>query len=119
MFWLSAALLAASVAAENLYATDYSGFLYSIDLNSTSGFSLTKTQQLQACGMMPSWLEFDGSTRTLYCVDEASPNGTLSTFAAAENGTLTQLANVETIGGGVDSVIYGGPAGNGFIAIAH
>ena len=120
MYWSSLALLAAAALAENLYATDYSGQVFSVSLSNSSGFSLTKTTQLQACGGMPSWLEFDSQTRTLYCADESfQPNGTLSTFAATENGTLIQLASVTTLGGGVNGAIYGGPASNSFIAIAH
>lgn len=118
--FLTLLAVSAAVVAENLYATDYNGFVYSVSLSTATGFNLTKTQRLRSCGGMPSWLEFDSLTRTLYCVDEgSSPNGTLTTYVAAEDGTLTQLAQIDTIGGGVNSVIYGGPAGNSYIAIAH
>ena len=120
MYWTAVASLAASALAENLYATDYSGQVFSFSASNGSSFSLNKTQELQACGGMPSWLEFDSQTRTLYCSDESFyPNGSLSTFAAAEDGTLTQLAKITTLGGAVNSAVYGGPAGNSYIALAH
>ena len=119
MIWKTLAFLTASAVAENLYATDYSGFVYSVNFTATNG-QLTKTQQVQSCGQMPSWLEFDSLTQTLFCADESfNPNGTLTTFAVTENGTLTQQAQIKTIGGGVNTVLYGGPMGNSYIAIAH
>ena len=119
MWWQILSLLTASAVAENLYATDYSGFVYSINFSPNNN-TLTKTQQLQSCGQMPSWFEFDAQTRTLYCADENSfPNGSLTTFSAAPDGTLTQQAQIETIGGGVNTVLYGGSEGDSYIAIAH
>lgn len=73
---------------------------------------------------MPSWLTFDSDTRTLYCSDEsgtADPDthGTLTAYGVGEHGQLTEVAETDTVGGGVNSVVFEDAAGGKFLAIAH
>lgn len=73
---------------------------------------------------MPSWLTYDPESKIVYCSDEdgtadPSTHGSLTAYKPGKNGgELKQLAKTETIGGGVDSVIYE-VGGEKFIAIAH
>ena len=107
--------------ATRLFATHYNGTISTLALEGLgSKHTLTKIASLQACGKLPSWLTLDKDCSTLYCSDESgSPNGTLSAFSVSPNGTLNQLADIETLGGGVNSVEYGGLGGKNFPAIAH
>lgn len=73
---------------------------------------------------MPSWLTFDAAARVLYCNDESgsadpATHGTLSAYRVGEAGELRQFAETETIGGGVNSVVYEDGNGGKFLAIAH
>lgn len=114
------AVCGGTALATNLYTTHYGGNVSTLSLTECNGsYTLTKTHTLKSCGMMPSWLTYDTKTEILYCSDENSPNGTLTTYAVAEDGAFTELAEVTTIAGGVNSVEYGGISGNSFLAIAH
>lgn len=73
---------------------------------------------------MPSWLTFDSQSRVLYCSDESgtedpTTHGSLTAYRPTPEGGLDVLARTETIGGGVNSVIYENAAGAKFLAIAH
>ncbi|CAL5874991.1 uncharacterized protein PFLUO_LOCUS9294 [Penicillium psychrofluorescens] len=125
LLWtLSAAAItttAALAAPSHLWATHYNGNVYTLTL-SGDAFSVTDTRK--TCGDLPSWLTFDSHTRTLYCSDESgtsdpSTHGSLTAYHAAADGVLHELATTETIGGGVNSVIYEGDNRKKFIAIAH
>ena len=74
---------------------------------------------MTSCGKMPSWLTLDKESGYLYCSDESfTPNGTLWSYSVSKTGKLTEVANVKTIGGGVNSVVFGsGP--ERYLAIAH
>ncbi|PYH97272.1 6-phosphogluconolactonase [Aspergillus ellipticus CBS 707.79] len=116
--WLSLA------TAANLYATHYTGTVSSLSLerNNNDTYSLYLASSLKTCGSMPSWLTFDSASRTLYCSDEtgdASVNGSVTSLAAGQNGTLTEITTATAPGGGVDSVIYNGDNGTKYLAIAH
>lgn len=118
------ALLALStplVAAVNLWATHYSGHVYTLAL---SGRELRVVDAAKTCGAMPSWLTFDSEARVLYCTDEdgtadPSTHGSLTAYRAGRDGKLEKVATTETVGGGVNSVIYEGGKGEKFLAIAH
>ncbi|KAJ5627452.1 hypothetical protein N7528_004879 [Penicillium herquei] len=104
-----------------LWATHYNGNVYTLSLKGDN-LSLTDTQK--TCGDMPSWLTFDAESKTLYCNDEsgtADPDtyGTLSAYSVGPEGELKQVAEAETVGGGVKSVIYEAGQGQKYIAIAH
>lgn len=126
--------LPALAAASNLYVSHYNGNVYSLALTSIPGpqdrndgsaavkYTLSQTAALKTCGSMPSWLTFDASTRVLYCSDESGSRtspGSLTALAAAADGRLSEIAKVDTIGGGVNNVIYNRDDGKKFIAIAH
>lgn len=126
--------LPALAAAANLYVSHYNGNVYSLALTSIPGaqrrneeaaavnYTLTQTAALKTCGSMPSWLTFDASTRVLYCSDETGDStspGSLTALAASTDGKLSEIAKVDTIGGGVNNVIYNRDDGKTFIAIAH
>ncbi|RHZ43936.1 lactonase family protein [Aspergillus thermomutatus] len=119
----SLSLFASLASAATLYATHYSGSVYTLALDHRNGnYNLSLASAMTTCGGMPSWLTLDPSTRTLYCSDEtgdATTNGTLSSYAVAGDGSLTQLAKVVDIGGGVHSVVYEGDHGAKYLAIAH
>ncbi|KAJ5179851.1 hypothetical protein N7492_003061 [Penicillium capsulatum] len=118
-----AALLASTplVAAVNLWATHYNGHVYTLALENEK-LRIAHTQK--TCGAMPSWLTFDSEARVLYCTDEdgtpePSTHGSLTAYHVGREGKLVEFATAETVGGGVNSVIYEGAKGQKFIAIAH
>ncbi|OJI86840.1 hypothetical protein ASPTUDRAFT_27834 [Aspergillus tubingensis CBS 134.48] len=119
--WLATCLSLAT--ATNLYATHYDGSVYSLSLQDSDGtYSLSIASSLKTCGSMPSWLTFDSASRILYCSDEsgdASTNGSLTTLAADQDGTLTEIATAAAPGGGVNSIFYSGDDGTQYLAIAH
>jgi len=104
-----------------LWATHYNGNVYTLELNN---HSLAIKQTLKTCGAMPSWLTLDAKTRTVYCSNEdgtadASTHGTLTALHAAADGKLHEVAVTNTVGGGVNSVIYQSDKGKKYLAIAH
>ncbi|KAF4210402.1 hypothetical protein CNMCM6805_008677 [Aspergillus fumigatiaffinis] len=123
-------LFASLASAATLYATHYSGSVYTLSLTHRNGkYDLSLASDMTTCGGMPSWLTLDCDTstlyctgRTLYCSDEtgdATTNGTLTSYTVGKDGSLTQLAKVVDVGGGVHSVVYEGDDGAKYIAIAH
>ena len=108
------------VAASLLFATHYSGTVSTLSLKKHgSSYSLTKSASMTSCGAMPSWLTLDKKFGYLYCSDEsATPNGTLWAYSVSKSGKLTKVANVKTIAGGVNSVIFGTKSKH-YLAIAH
>lgn len=124
-FILSSSLLTGSVLARGrtLYVSHYDGHIYTLTFNPKNpnpNTSLTLSNTLQACGSMPSWLELDTYTNTLYCVDESgtsqtSGNGSLTALDIKAAKKPRVVAETGTLAGGVASVIYD----EKFIAIAH
>ncbi|PLB55723.1 putative isomerase YbhE [Aspergillus steynii IBT 23096] len=118
-------LLCCSLAsAANLYATHYSGSVYTLSLEGgDDGYSLSVASDLKTCGPMPSWITLDPESKLLYCSDEngdASSNGSLTSLAIGEDGSLTEAAKTDAApGGGVNSIIYTGEDGSKYLAIAH
>ncbi|KAF2456397.1 Lactonase, 7-bladed beta-propeller-domain-containing protein [Lineolata rhizophorae] len=104
--------------AATLFASHYSGTVHTLTLD---GSSLSISNTIEACGGMPSWLTYDAPGKTLYCSDETwiFGNGSISSIAVADDGSLTETANAPTIGGDVANVLYGGDDGRSYIAIAH
>ncbi|KAJ5297730.1 hypothetical protein PENANT_c012G11770 [Penicillium antarcticum] len=105
-----------------LWATHYNGNVYTLTLSPQNDLQVTQT--LKTCGKMPSWLTLDAHTRTVYCSDEdgttdASTHGSLTALHVNTNGSLSEIAKTDTVGGGVASVLYGGDKGGKYIAIAH
>ena len=117
----STAIATATPAPARLWATHYSGDVYTLELAQNN---LTIKQTLKTCGDMPSWLTLDSKTRTVYCSNEdgttdPSTHGSLTALRAAQDGQLREIAVTDTVGGGVNSVIYEAGKGKKFLAIAH
>ncbi|KAK3116437.1 hypothetical protein LTR53_003230 [Teratosphaeriaceae sp. CCFEE 6253] len=101
---LAAALLASDVLAERLFASHYTGKIYTLsyERSSSSTGTLSNEASTAGCGKMPAWLTLDRSSRTLYCFDESYGSGVVKTSGADVHGWL-----------------YGGPQGEGFLAMAE
>lgn len=105
--------------AVKLLASHFAGNLYTLDLaltNATSG-ALTITSQTKGCGVTPTWLYLDQSTRTLYCFDESwQGSGVITQYSYAKNvNALTQSGSAATPGNSVHGSLYGGADGRSFV----
>jgi hypothetical protein len=111
-------ILGKLVAAQNLYATHYSG---TVNYLTFSGSSLALTSSTRAGNTLPSWITYDGAGKALYVPDENfyGQTGTLVSFSIGANGALTQSGKTTTPQGVVATALYGGSDGKGFIANAH
>jgi 6-phosphogluconolactonase (cycloisomerase 2 family) len=114
--------LSAASSATNLFVSSYAGDVTTLSLAEVNGsYSLNATSANPNCGPNPAWLTLDAARGTLYCLNEGltSPNGSLSTFTINRDGSLKHVQNSTTINGPVSGVIYGDPAGDRNIALAH
>lgn len=118
--------MATTITAQTLYATHYSGNVYTLSLNTNKtdndpNKSLTVNSAQDICGDMPSWLTLDSATGVLYCSDEsgnATTPGSLTALSVAQ-GKLEEMVQVTDVGAGVNSAIYHGEQENQFLAVAH
>ncbi|KAI9875699.1 MAG: hypothetical protein M1830_008086 [Pleopsidium flavum] len=112
-----------SSVATKLYVASYGGEITSLSLTEQdqSFHSVHKIASTDACASSPSWLTLDKSRGILYCVGEglASPAGSLTSFKTHSNGSLSKIAEADTILGGVSAVRYGGGGSFPALAIAH
>ena len=109
-------------AATNLFVSSYAGNITTLSLTENCGkYNLAKTFYNSGCSPNPSWLTLDAHRGTLYCLDEGLtvPNGSLSSYLVNADGSLKQVQKASTISGPVSGVIYGNPAGQRAIALAH
>jgi hypothetical protein len=115
---LLVSLFGGFAAAQNLYATHYSG---TVNYLTFSGSSLTLTSSTRSGNTLPSWITYDGAGKALYVPDEnfSFGTGTLVSFSIGANGALTQTGKATTPQGVVATTLYGGTDGKGFIANAH
>lgn len=114
--------LSAASSATNLFVSSYAGDVTTLSLAESNGkYSLNATSANNGCGPNPSWLTLDAARGTLYCLNEGlnTVNGSLSTFTINRDGSLKHVQNSTTINGPVSGVIYGDPAGDRNIALAH
>lgn len=102
-----------SATATILYVANYLESITSLEL---TGSDLRVVAQTSGCGKVSSWLTHDPDTNRLFCMDESLPNGTVSSFETRDDGSLSRLAIVDTIGGTVASTLFG--QGNG-LAVAY
>jgi 6-phosphogluconolactonase (cycloisomerase 2 family) len=108
--------------AVKLIATHFSGQIYTLDLslsNATSG-SLAVTSKTTGCGVTPTWLYLDESTRTLYCFDESwQGSGVIQQYSLnpkdASTTSLTLTGSAATPGNSVHGSLYGGKDGKSFV----
>ena len=114
--------LSAASSATNLFVASYAGDVTTLSLAEVNGsYSLNATSANPNCGPNPAWLTLDAARGTLYCLDEGltTPNGSLSSFTINRDGSLKHVQNSTIINGPVSGVIYGDPAGDRNIALAH
>lgn len=116
-------LATTTTAIHTLYATHYSGQVYTLHLgdagNANHSASLSIAATATTCGAMPSWLTVDHDAGVLYCTDENEAGGSLTVLAPASgDGRLREVAKTADVGGGVNSVVYGGSTGK-YLAVAH
>ncbi|KAK6219272.1 hypothetical protein LQW54_002260 [Pestalotiopsis sp. IQ-011] len=112
--------LVPAVLAEKLLASHYTGQVYSLDLtvNGSIG-TLKSTSSTGGCGKMPTWLDLDSDTGTLYCFDESGAGqqgvsgGVATTYTVNTDGSLKQTGQAKTKGGEVHGSFYGGSDGRG------
>ncbi|KAK0392003.1 hypothetical protein NLU13_1501 [Sarocladium strictum] len=118
-FALGAALLMQLAAAQQLVVSHFSGTVYA--LNYSDGNLTITDQNKQAGQRIPSWVTWDGKSRTAYVSDESwfgARTGRFASYGLSEAGKLTVSGVATTNGGDVASGVYGGPGGNSFIGQA-
>lgn len=94
--------LVASASAVNLYAAQSDGNVTSLSLTgSGSTYELAVTSVSQECEVNPSVLTLDKENGVLYCYDRGGSVGTLNSFSAAADGTLSRIARIEGPASGV------------------
>ncbi|KAF2469788.1 putative isomerase YbhE, partial [Lindgomyces ingoldianus] len=114
-------LLSETVAVK-LLASHFSGQIYTLDLsfsNATSG-ALTITSKATGCGVTPTWLYLDESTRIVYCFDESwQGSGVITQYSLnSKNASVSALSltgSAPTPGNSVHGSLYGGPDGKSFV----
>lgn len=128
----------ALAASTPLYATHYSGQVYTLRLgtgtparNATgnTNTNLNIASAATTCGSMPSWLTLDPKKKVLYCTDETEEAGSLTVLTATESGgsggggdddgRISEIAKTGDVGGGVNSVVYRGHGEREYLAVAH
>lgn len=104
-FFFMHALLG-SASATYLYASSYSGVVTTLKWTKSGLETVSTTKE---CGGSPSWLTLDSASGLLHCNDEAwsTPQGSISTFKTAKNGSLELLGKESTLAGGVSAAFYG------------
>lgn len=116
--------LAPSVFGARLFASHFSGSVYSLSYttgNNGNG-SLAITSSAPGCGKMPSWLTFDSPGKSLYCFDETGSWGggsAVSSFSVNADGSLKSSGQAKSTGGEVHGSLYGGVNGTSFVAMAE
>lgn len=113
---------ASLTSATNLFVASYAGTVTTLSLTENNGsYNLTQTAVSEDCAPNPSWLTLDANRGLLFCLNEGleTTNGSLSSFLVNRNGSLTFVKNETTISGPVSGIIYGEPAGQRGIALAH
>lgn len=116
---LVAALLVPNVLGYRLFASHFSGRVYSLtfDRDSEGNGTLAINSSASGCGNMPSWLTLDRTAGSLYCFDESYGRGVVPSFSVA-GGALTSTGQASTGGNDVHGWLYGGTDGKGFVATA-
>ncbi|KAJ5752190.1 Cytochrome cd1-nitrite reductase-like C-terminal heme d1 [Penicillium odoratum] len=124
IFGLAVALSGNFAFASKLYAASYGGSVYSLELTRANGsYELSTIDKSQDCGISPSWLMLDQPHGILYCLNEAigATNGSITSFKAHEDGSLSTIERLTTPGGLVMSAMFSAPGvkDSEFFAVAH
>ncbi|KAK3632008.1 hypothetical protein LTR56_016601 [Elasticomyces elasticus] len=95
---LAAISLVGFSSAETLFASHYSGQIYTLDLaKSGSAYSLSVASKITGCGALPAWLTYDAAGSMLYCSDETFSGGaSISSFKADSKGVLSNAIKAST-----------------------
>ncbi|KAK1068749.1 hypothetical protein LTR74_005407 [Friedmanniomyces endolithicus] len=118
---LAAVLLARCVLGTNLFVSHYSGKVYTLTYQPSSNGkngTLSIDNSVAGCGNMPSWLTLDHTSKSLYCFDESSNSGVVSSFDVT-GATPKLTGQAKTSGGDVHEWLYGGSDGQGFLSTAE
>lgn len=108
--------------ANRLLATHYSGSVYDLsytppDLTSDQSAQLTIAKATNGCGLKPSWITMDSTSKTAYCLDEdSSGHNKLASYSIVDGHVISPLAAASVSGGSVHGALYGGEDGRGFFA---
>ena len=116
------ALSATLTSATKLFIADYYGTITTASLTAANGeYSFTKTSEAKGCAPNPSWLTADTNRGLLFCMNEGltSPIGSLASFTINDDASIKFVKNETSLNGPVSGVIYGHPAGQRGIALAH
>ncbi|KAF2709136.1 putative isomerase YbhE [Pleomassaria siparia CBS 279.74] len=121
---LAAMSLVSNILAVRLLGTHFSGQIYTYELNlsnATAG-ALSISTKTTGCGVTPTWVYLDESTRTVYCVDESwQGSGVLTQWSLDEKaGSAPKLTgSAVTPGNSVHGSLYGGQDGKSFIVTSE
>ena len=110
-----AALLAAPISAELLYATSYNDHAVTVlDLKDGELKVLDKSLD---CGSEPTWLTLDKAQGVLYCLNEGwGGAASITSFKTSKEGKLTTLNILPVLKTPVASTLFGKNKG---LAVAH
>lgn len=96
----------------NLFVSSYVGTISTLQLSkfSNGSYSLDTLSVNNVTTDNPSWLHKDPHNGILYCLNEGLSvvNGSISSFAVGDDGSLSLLGNELTINGPVSSVLFNG-----------
>lgn len=105
-------LLVNGTITANLFVSSYVGTISTLQLSRTSEgvYSLNAIAVNNDTLDNPSWLHKDPHNGVLYCLNEglSVPNGSISSYKVAADGTLSLLGNGPTISGPVSSILFNG-----------
>ena len=111
-------LFGSIAAAQDLYATHYSGTVNHLVY---SGTSLTLKSSTKSGNVLPSWITYDSTSKQLFVPDENwnAKTGNTVSFSIGADGVATQNGKATTPSGVVATTLYGGADGKSYLANAH
>ncbi|QSZ34222.1 hypothetical protein DSL72_005812 [Monilinia vaccinii-corymbosi] len=93
-----------------LFVSSYIGTISTLQLSKSldGSYALNTIAVNNVTTDNPSWLQKDPHTGVLYCLNEgfSGPNGSISSFEIAKDGSLSLLQNSNTSGGPVSSILF-------------
>jgi Lactonase, 7-bladed beta-propeller len=113
-----ALLPTAFAASATLLASHFSGAVFTLSLNTQgNNGTLAITSAAGGCGSTPTWLQYYGDTKKLYCWDESWQGyGTIAEYNVSTDGSLVVTGQAKTTGNDVHGTLYGGPSGRSYLA---
>lgn len=120
-FVLAGLSLVSQTLAVRLLGTHFSGqiFTYELNLSNATSGALSITTNTTGCGVTPTWLYLEESSKTVYCIDESwQGSGVLTQWTLGKSG-LTLSGSAVTPGNSVYGSLYGGQDGKSFLVTAE